>query len=130
MKHLDGSVLCNKCRTDMVVIDRTYVCECDIRKLSNWAPDEANRLRRVVDLVHGRSTLCDRCGADAWRLVQCADGCSHAQCDDCADQTREEAREAREYARQHPVVDIDRVDEVYADTYETLGDEYIDGDTW
>lgn len=89
----EGSIRCNKCRTDMVVVDRNYVCACDIRRAHlAQALDEENRLRQAVLLLRGQQAICDRCKrADAWKLVQCSNGCSHAQCDGCAEYTRTEA---------------------------------------
>lgn len=92
MRHPDGSIPCNRCHTDMVVVDDRYACDCDVRRLALTAPDEANRLRQAITLLRGQSAICDRCQREeAFRLVQCYEGCRHAQCVSCAEATRGEA---------------------------------------
>jgi hypothetical protein len=118
MRHPDGSIPCNRCHTDMVVVDGRYTCDCDVRKVALAAPDEANRLRQCITLLRDQNAICDRCNRDqAFRLVACGQGCSHAQCSPCADHTKDEAIAERAY-RPHATVTEEVVEETYT-TYET-----------
>jgi hypothetical protein len=101
MKHPDGSVICNKCRTDMVVVDAAYVCDCNVRFFANeGASDESNRLRQAIALLRGNPAICDRCHReDAYRMVRCYTGCEHAQCGGCANETRDDAIAEGAYGR-------------------------------
>jgi hypothetical protein len=119
MRHPDGSIPCNRCHTDMVVVDGRYTCDCDVRKVALAAPDEANRLRQCITLLRDQNAICDRCKRDqAFRLIACSQGCSHAQCSPCADHTKNEAIAERAY-RPHQTVSEEVVIEESYTTYET-----------
>lgn len=125
MKHPEGSIPCNRCHTDMVVVDRNYTCDCDIRKASRVDPAEGNRLRQAVNLLRERPATCDRCQRNtAFRLVACHLGCLHAQCFGCADSTKAEAIEEEAYAGRVEVVEeVTIVEEDYS-----FGDDDYYGD--
>lgn len=152
MRHPDGSVPCNRCHNDMVVVDSKYQCECDVRHLAGGgAMDEANRVRQAITLLRGQAAICDRCTRErADRLVRCGVGCQHAQCWDCAAHTKSEAI-AERARRPHATVTEEVVIEETYTTYEMGGgtfgggtfggtdvafeDDYVeevydDGDVW
>lgn len=109
MKRPEHSVLCNKCRTDAVLIGRDLVCDCDVAKArSRFSPETAESLARAVSLTRGYATVCDRCNSNtAYRLVPCYAGCSHAQCFGCAEQTAAE-RISERISAPHRVVSEDK----------------------
>lgn len=92
----EGAIRCHQCGTDGVPLGRRYICDCTIKHVSRVDGGSAESLRRALSLLREQPTVCDRCDDNtAFRLTECAYGCTHAQCFGCADQTIAERKASR-----------------------------------
>lgn len=86
---------CPKCSTWVVGLAGKTLCQCVI---SSVHPQHRNRLQRLHGLLSDQRTMCDRCDSNpAFRVTQCYEGCYHAQCWGCADQTKAERLDELQY---------------------------------
>jgi hypothetical protein len=86
---------CAKCQSWIVTFRGKVLCRCVIGRVH---PDHRDRLQRLFALLCEDRVCCDRCLTNtAFRIVQCYEGCYHAQCWGCADQTKAERAEELAY---------------------------------